>query len=127
EFGQPLKVDVFQDQVFVFTPKGEVKDLPSGATPIDFAYRIHTDIGHRTIGAKVNGRIVPLDHKLQSGDIVEIVTSKAARGPSRDCLGMVRTPGAGEKIRAWLKRAQRDENTTHGKEPLDKELKRISQ
>ncbi len=109
EFVESLKVDVFQDQVFVFTPKGEVKDLPSGATPIDFAYRIHTDIGHRTIGAKVNGRIVPLDHKLQSGDIVEIVTSKAARGPSRDWITMVRTPGAREKIRQWFKRQQRGE------------------
>src|SRR5258705_114217 len=95
--------------------------------PIDFAYRIHTDVGHRTIGAKVNGRIVPLDHRLASGDIVEIVTSKAARGPSRDWLTMVRTPGAREKIRAWFKRAQRDENITHGKDLLDKELKRISQ
>src|SRR5438477_243306 len=127
EFVESLKVDVFQDQVFVFTPKGEVKGLPAGSTPIDFAYRIHTDVGHRTIGAKVNGRIVPLDHRLASGDIVEIVTSKAARGPSRDWLGMVRTPGAREKIRAWFKRAQRDENITHGKELLDKELKRISQ
>ncbi|TMD52518.1 MAG: bifunctional (p)ppGpp synthetase/guanosine-3',5'-bis(diphosphate) 3'-pyrophosphohydrolase [Chloroflexi bacterium] len=127
EFVESLKVDVFQDQVFVFTPKGEVKGLPAGSTPIDFAYRIHTDVGHRTIGAKVNGRIVPLDHRLASGDIVEIVTSKAARGPSRDWLGMVRTPGAREKIRAWFKRAQRDENITHGKELLDKELRRISQ
>ena len=127
EFVESLKVDVFQDQVFVFTPKGEVKDLPTGATPIDFAYRIHTDIGHRTIGAKVNGRIVPLDHKLQSGDIVEIVTSKAARGPSRDWLTMVRTPAAREKIRAWFKRSERDENITHGKDLLDRELKRISQ
>src|SRR5439155_406000 len=81
---------------------------------IDFAYRIHTDVGHRTIGAKVNGRIVPLDHRLQSGDIVEIVTSKAARGPSRDWIGMVRTPGAREKIRQWFKRSERDENITHG-------------
>ncbi len=127
EFVESLKVDVFQDQVFVFTPKGEVKGLPAGSTPIDFAYRIHTDVGHRTIGAKVNGRIVPLDHRLASGDIVEIVTSKAARGPSRDWLTMVRTPGAREKIRAWFKRAQRDENVTHGKDLLDKELKRISQ
>ena len=127
EFVESLKVDVFQDQVFVFTPKGEVKDLPSGATPIDFAYRIHTDIGHRTIGAKVNGRIVPLDHKLQSGDIVEIVTSKAARGPSRDWITMVRTPGAREKIRQWFKRQQREENVAHGRELLDRELKRIAQ
>jgi GTP pyrophosphokinase len=127
EFVESLKVDVFQDQVFVFTPKGEVKDLPSGATPIDFAYRIHTDIGHRTIGAKVNGRIVPLDHKLQSGDIVEIVTSKAARGPSRDWITMVRTPGAREKIRQWFKRQHREENVAHGRELLDRELKRIAQ
>src|SRR6266480_1689450 len=127
EFVESLKVDVFQDQVFVFTPKGEVKGLPAGSTPIDFAYRIHTDVGHRTIGAKVNGRIVPLDHRLASGDIVEIVTSKAARGPSRDWLTMVRTPGAREKIRAWFKRSERDENITHGKDLLDRELKRISQ
>src|SRR2546425_809586 len=127
EFVESLKVDVFQDEVFVFTPKGEVKALPAASTPIDFAYRIHTDVGHRTIGAKVNGRIVPLDHHLQSGDIVEIVTSKAARGPSRDWLTMVRTPGAREKIRQWFKRAQRDENVTHGKELLDRELKRIAQ
>jgi guanosine-3',5'-bis(diphosphate) 3'-pyrophosphohydrolase len=127
EFVESLKVDVFQDEVFVFTPKGEVKALTAGATPIDFAYRIHTDVGHRTIGAKVNGRIVPLDHRLQSGDIVEIVTSKAARGPSRDWIGMVRTPGAREKIRQWFKRSQRDENITHGKELLDRELKRLAQ
>ncbi len=127
EFVESLKVDVFQDEVFVFTPKGEVKDLTAGATPIDFAYRIHTDVGHRTIGAKVNGRIVPLDHRLQSGDIVEIVTSKAARGPSRDWISMVRTPGAREKIRQWFKRSQRDENITHGKELLDRELKRLAQ
>jgi guanosine-3',5'-bis(diphosphate) 3'-pyrophosphohydrolase len=127
EFVESLKVDVFHDQVFVFTPKGEVKELPAGATPIDFAYRIHTDVGHRCIGSKVNGRIVPLDHKLQSGDIVEIITSKAARGPSRDWLGIVRTPGAREKIRQWFKRQQREENISHGKELLDKELKRIAQ
>ena len=127
EFIESLKVDVFHDQVFVFTPKGEVKELPAGATPIDFAYRIHSDVGHRCIGAKVNGRIVPLDHVLNSGDIVEIITSKAARGPSRDWLAIVRTPGAREKIRQWFKRQQREENISHGKELLDKELKRISQ
>jgi GTP pyrophosphokinase len=127
EFVESLKVDVFQDEVFVFTPKGEVKALPAGSTPIDFAYRIHTDVGHRTIGAKVNGRIVPLDHHLTSGDIVEVVTSKAARGPSRDWITMVRTPGAREKIRQWFKRAERDENITHGKEMLDRELKRLAQ
>ncbi|MDP9266068.1 MAG: bifunctional (p)ppGpp synthetase/guanosine-3',5'-bis(diphosphate) 3'-pyrophosphohydrolase [Chloroflexota bacterium] len=127
EFVESLKVDVFQDQVFVFTPKGEVKDLAAGSTPIDFAYRIHTDIGHRCIGAKVNGRIVPLDHRLSSGDIVEIITSKAARGPSRDWLTMVRTPGAREKIRQWFKRQQREENVSHGRELLDKEMRRIAQ
>ncbi|MBI2983817.1 MAG: bifunctional (p)ppGpp synthetase/guanosine-3',5'-bis(diphosphate) 3'-pyrophosphohydrolase, partial [Chloroflexi bacterium] len=127
EFVESLKVDVFHDQVFVFTPKGEVKELPAGSTPIDFAYRIHSDVGHRCIGAKVNGRIVPLDHKLASGDIVEIITSKAARGPSRDWLNIVRTPGAREKIRQWFKRQQREENIAHGKEVLDKELRRIAQ
>ena len=127
EFVESLKVDVFHDQVFVFTPKGEVKELPAGSNSIDFAYRIHSDIGHRCIGAKVNGRIVPLDHKLQSGDIVEIITSKAARGPSRDWLTLVRTPGAREKIRQWFKRQQREENIAHGRELLDKELKRIAQ
>ena len=127
EFVESLKVDVFQDEVFVFTPKGEVKALSAGSTPIDFAYRIHTDVGHRTIGAKVNGRIVPLDHRLQSGDIVEIITSKAARGPSRDWLTMVQTPSARDKIRQWFKRAQRDENVAHGKELLDRELKRLAQ
>src|SRR5258708_29426542 len=127
ECGESLRVDVFQDQVFVFTPKGEVKDLPSGATPIDFAYRIHTDIGHRTIGAKVNGRIVPLDHKLQSGEIVEIVTSKAARGPSRDWITMLRTPAPRQKLRQWFKKQHREENVAHGRELLDRELKRIAQ
>ncbi len=127
EFVESLKVDVFHDQVFVFTPKGEVKDLPTGSTPVDFAYRIHTDIGHRCIGAKVNGRIVPLDHKLQSGDVVEIVTSRAARGPSRDWIGRVRTAGAREKIRQWFKRQERAENIVHGKELLDRELRKIAQ
>ncbi|MBM4433714.1 MAG: bifunctional (p)ppGpp synthetase/guanosine-3',5'-bis(diphosphate) 3'-pyrophosphohydrolase [Chloroflexi bacterium] len=127
EFVESLKVDFFHDQVFVFTPKGEVRELPAGSTPIDFAYRIHTDIGHRCIGAKVNGRIVPLDHKLHSGDIVEIITSKAARGPSRDWLGLVVTPGAREKIRQWFKRQQREENVAHGREALDRELRRIAQ
>ena len=91
EFVEGLKLDVFQDQVFVFTPKGDVKDLPAGATPLDFAYRIHTDVGHRTIGAKVNNRLVPLDYRLRNGDIVEIITTKAAHGPSRDWLNIVRT------------------------------------
>ncbi|MBM4420182.1 MAG: bifunctional (p)ppGpp synthetase/guanosine-3',5'-bis(diphosphate) 3'-pyrophosphohydrolase [Chloroflexi bacterium] len=127
EFVESLKVEVFHDQVFVFTPKGEVKDLPAGSTPIDFAYRIHTDIGHRCIGAKVSGRLVPLNHRLESGDIVEIVTSRAARGPSRDWLSIVRTASAREKIRGWFKRAEREENIVHGREVLDRELRRIAQ
>jgi guanosine-3',5'-bis(diphosphate) 3'-pyrophosphohydrolase len=126
EFVEGLKLDVFQDQVFVFTPKGDVKDLPSGATPLDFAYRIHTDVGHRTIGAKVNNRLVPLDSKLRNGDIVEIITTKAAHGPSRDWLNVVRTNAAREKIRQWFKRQQRDENITQGKELLDRELRRVA-
>ena len=115
EFVEGLKLDIFQDQVFVFTPKGDVKDLPAGAGPLDFAYRIHTDVGHRCIGAKVNNRLVPLDYRLQNGDIVEIVTTKAAHGPSRDWLKIVRTSHAREKIRQWFKRQERDENIAHGK------------
>ncbi|HET7684916.1 MAG TPA: bifunctional (p)ppGpp synthetase/guanosine-3',5'-bis(diphosphate) 3'-pyrophosphohydrolase [Candidatus Limnocylindria bacterium] len=126
EFVEGLKLDVFQDQVFVFTPKGDVKDLPAGATPLDFAYRIHTDVGHRTIGAKVNNRLVPLDYKLRNGDIVEIVTTKAAHGPSRDWLNIVRTSHAKEKIRGWFRRQQRDENIEQGREILDRELRRLA-
>jgi GTP pyrophosphokinase len=125
EFVEGLKLDVFQDQVFVFTPKGEVKDLPAGSTPLDFAYRIHTDIGHRCIGAKVNNRLVPLDHRLRNGDIVEIVTTRAAHGPSRDWLSIVRTTHAREKIRQWFKRQEREENILHGREALDRELRRL--
>jgi guanosine-3',5'-bis(diphosphate) 3'-pyrophosphohydrolase len=126
EFVEGLKLDLFQDQVFVFTPKGDVKDLPRDATPLDFAYRIHTDVGHRTIGAKVNNRLVPLDYKLRNGDIVEVVTTKAAHGPSRDWLNIVRTSHAKEKIRAWFKHQQRDENITQGRELLDRELRRLA-
>jgi GTP diphosphokinase / guanosine-3',5'-bis(diphosphate) 3'-diphosphatase len=126
EFVEGLKLDIFQDQVFVFTPKGAVKDLPAGATPLDFAYRIHTDVGHSCIGAKVNNRLVPLDYKLKNGDIVEIVTTKSAHGPSRDWLNVVRTGHAKEKIRQWFKRQQRDENIVHGKENLDRELRRLA-
>ena len=126
EFVEGLKLDIFQDQVFVFTPKGAVKDLPAGATPLDFAYRIHTDVGHRTIGAKVNNRLVPLDYRLKTGDIVEIVTTKGAHGPSRDWLKIVRTSHAREKIRQWFKRQERDENIVHGRENLDRELRRLA-
>ncbi|CAN5581287.1 GTP diphosphokinase [soil metagenome] len=126
EFVEGLKLDVFQDQVFVFTPKGDVKDLPAGATPLDFAYRIHTDVGHSTIGAKVNNRLVPLDYKLQNGDIVEIVTTRSVHGPSRDWLKVVRTGHAKEKIRTWFKRQQREENILHGREALERELRRLA-
>ena len=126
EFVEGLKLEVFQDQVFVFTPKGDVKDLPAGATPLDFAYRIHTDVGHRTIGSKVNNRLVPLDYKLRNGDIVEIITTKAAHGPSRDWLNIVQTSAAREKIRQWFKRQQRDENISQGKDLLDRELRRLA-
>ena len=126
EFVEGVKLDVFQDQVFVFTPKGEVKDLPAGATPLDFAYRIHTDIGHRCIGAKINNRLVPLDYKLQNGDIVEIVTTKGEHGPSRDWMNLVRTSHAREKIRQWFKRQERDENIAHGRDSLERELRRLA-
>ena len=91
EFLESLKVDLFEDEVFVFTPKGEVKNLSAGSTPLDFAYAVHTDVGHRCVGAKVNGKIVPLHYQLKSGDIVEVLTSKQERGPSRDWLSVVRT------------------------------------
>jgi guanosine-3',5'-bis(diphosphate) 3'-pyrophosphohydrolase len=126
EFVEGIKLDIFQDQVFVFTPRGDVKDLPAGATPLDFAYRIHTDVGHRTIGAKVNNRLVPLDSRLKNGDIVEIVTTKAEHGPSRDWLNIVRTTHAREKIRQWFKRQERDDNIVHGRESLERELRRLA-
>ncbi|HEY7589423.1 MAG TPA: bifunctional (p)ppGpp synthetase/guanosine-3',5'-bis(diphosphate) 3'-pyrophosphohydrolase [Candidatus Limnocylindrales bacterium] len=126
EFVEGIKLDIFQDQVFVFTPKGDIKDLPAGATPLDFAYRIHTDVGHRTIGAKINNRLVPLDYRLKNGDIVEIVTTKGSHGPSRDWLNLVRTSHAREKIRQWFKRKDRDENIVHGRESLERELRRLA-
>jgi len=129
-FVDSLKTDVFQDQVYVFTPRGEIKEMVDGATPLDFAYRVHTDVGHKCVGAKVNGRMVPLDHKLQNGDIVEIITARGSKGPSRDWLnpnlGYVCTANAREKIRYWFKRQQRDENVQRGRDLVDKELKRLS-
>ncbi len=126
EFVEGIKLDIFQDQVFVFTPRGDVKDLPAGSTPLDFAYRIHTDVGHRCIGAKVNNRLVPLDYRLKNGDIVEIVTTRGEHGPSRDWLNLVRTSHAREKIRAWFKRQERDDNIVHGRESLERELRRLA-
>jgi GTP pyrophosphokinase len=129
EFVEYIKTDLFRDQVFVFSPKGEIKDLPAGSTPIDFAFRIHTDIGIHCVGARVNGRLVPLTYKLQNGDVVEIVTSRQSRGPSRDWLnphlGYVKTGNARSKIRQWLKRQEREENVVRGKEMLERELRRI--
>jgi GTP pyrophosphokinase len=127
KFVDAVKVDVFRDEVFVFTPKGDVLALPTGATTVDFAYRIHTEVGHRCIGAKSNSRMVPLDYQLQNGDIVEILTSKGPHGPSRDWLTFVKTAGAAQKIRAWFKKERREENVAKGKELLDKEFRRIQQ
>jgi guanosine-3',5'-bis(diphosphate) 3'-pyrophosphohydrolase len=118
EFMESLRVDLFHDEVYVFTPKGEVKSLPQGSTPVDFAYAIHTDVGHRCIGAKVNGRIVPLTYRLQSGDIVEILTSKTPQGPSRDWLQFVASSGARNKIRQWFKRERREDFEHIGREAL---------
>jgi GTP pyrophosphokinase len=130
EFVDSLKTDIFQDQVYVFTPKGEIKELPSGATSLDFAYRIHTDVGHKCVGTKVNGRLVSLDTKLHNGDIVEIITAKGSRGPSRDWLnpnlGFVQTAHAREKIRQWFRRQQREENISRGRELVEKALKRLN-
>lgn len=125
EFMRSVKLDLFRNEVFVFTPKGDVVDLPNGATPVDFAYRIHTDVGHRCVGAKVNGRLVPLSYRLRSGDIVEIVTSKTSAGPSRDWLEFVVTSNARTKIRQWFRKQQREENVARGKEMLERELRRL--
>ena len=109
-------------EIFLFTPKGVVIDLPNGATPIDFAYRIHTDIGNKCVGAKVNGKIVPLDYKLKTGEIVEILTSNNAKGPNMDWLNIDKSNQAKSKIRAWFKKAKKEENITKGKEVFEKEL-----
>ncbi|HEY2259799.1 MAG TPA: bifunctional (p)ppGpp synthetase/guanosine-3',5'-bis(diphosphate) 3'-pyrophosphohydrolase [Solirubrobacteraceae bacterium] len=124
EFMETLKIDLFEDEVFVFTPKGEVKSLAAGATPLDFAYEIHTDVGHRCVGAKVNGKIVPLSYQLRSGDIVEVLTSKRERGPSRDWLALVKTTRARNKIKAWFKAESRRDSEHAGRELLQEHLKK---
>jgi guanosine-3',5'-bis(diphosphate) 3'-pyrophosphohydrolase len=123
EFMKSFRTDLFDEEVFVFTPKGEVKTLPAGATPIDFAYAVHTDVGHRTVGAKVNGRIVPLHYRLRSGDRVEILTSKSGRGPSRDWLSLAASSRARNKIRQWFSREQKEDLEAKGREALENALK----
>jgi GTP pyrophosphokinase len=129
EFLESVKTDIFKDQVFVYTPRGEIKELPKGATPLDFAYRVHTELGHRCIGAKVNGRLVSFSYELKNGDIVEIITTKNDKGPSRDWLnpqlGFIKTSHAQQKIRQWFKKQERTENIERGRQILEKELRHL--
>jgi GTP pyrophosphokinase len=124
EFLDSLRSDLYEDDVYVFTPKGEVRNLPAGATPLDFAYDVHTDVGHRCVGAKVNGRIVPLTYTLSSGDFIEILTSKSPRGPSRDWLNLVTTSKARSKIRAFFRRERREDAEHEGRELLQAQLRK---
>jgi guanosine-3',5'-bis(diphosphate) 3'-pyrophosphohydrolase len=124
EFMETLKVDLFEDEVYVFTPKGEVKSLTAGATSLDFAYEVHTDVGHRCVGARVNGKIAPLHYELRSGDIVEVLTSKRDRGPSRDWLGVVKTSRARNKIKQWFKAESRQDTEHTGRDLLQEHLKK---
>ncbi|MCY0880398.1 MAG: TGS domain-containing protein, partial [Firmicutes bacterium] len=124
EFMDTLRVDLFSDEVFAFTPKGDVLDLPAGSTPIDFAYRIHTDVGNHCVGAKINGHIVPLTYTLQNGDIVEILVNRKSPGPSADWLNIVYTSQAKNRIRQWIRRERRQEHLAHGHDMLEKELKK---
>lgn len=124
EFIEGFKIDLFSDEIFLFTPKGVVINLSNGCTPVDFAYRIHTDVGNKCVGAKVNGKIVPLDYKLKTGEIVEILTSKNAKGPNMDWLNMANSNQAKSKIRQWFKKLKKEENIDKGKELFEKELKK---
>ena len=123
EFMKTFRTDLFDEEVHVFTPKGQVKTLPAGSTPIDFAYAVHTDVGHRTVGAKVNGRIVPLHYRLRNGDFVEILTSKQGRGPSRDWMSLAKSSRARNKIRQWYTRETREDQEHKGREALEHALK----
>lgn len=125
DFVNTVKMDIFADEVFVFTPRGDVIDLPVSSVPIDFAYRIHTDVGNRCVGAKVNGRIVPLDYRLKNGDIVEVITSKQSNGPSRDWINIVGSNDTRNKIKNWFKKERREENIVKGREMLEREVKRL--
>lgn len=124
EFMDTLKIDLFADAVFVFTPQGDVLELPAGSVPIDFAYRVHTQVGHRCVGARVNNRIVPLEYRLKNGDIIEIMTSRGSGGPSRDWLNIVKTSQAKNRIRSWFKKEKREENIIKGKELVEREVKK---
>jgi GTP pyrophosphokinase len=126
EFMKTLKIDLFQDEVFAFTPKGKLMSLPRGSTPIDFAYSIHTEVGHRCVGAKVNGKMVPLAYHLENGDIVDIMTSKITTGPSQDWMNMVETPRARNKIRHWFSRERREDEIQEGKEELERAMRKRS-
>jgi len=126
EFMKTFRTDLFDEEVYVFTPQGEVKSLPAESTPIDFAYAVHTDLGHRTVGAKINGRIVPLHYRLKSGDVVEILTTKTGRGPSRDWISLAASSRARNKIRQWFSRETREETERKGRDALEQALKKQS-